>query len=101
MPKDLKQLEESARAIAPLIVSNLPGEKGEVGFALLMFDFGGGGHITYIGNAVRSDMVKSVRELMAKWEVEFPSNGWESRRLKLRPRRSPTPAAPGLERRPC
>ncbi len=47
-----------------------------------MFDFGGGGHITYIGNAVRSDMVKSVRELMAKWEVEFPSNGWESRRLE-------------------
>jgi diaminopimelate decarboxylase len=61
---DLRDLEKVAREIGRLIrhgIDNSLG-KGNVGFALLLFDFGGGGHLTYVSNANREDMLRAIAE---------------------------------------
>lgn len=65
----LDQLEEQARQVASSIGGSLP---AGVGFTLLLYSFGEGGHLTYISNANRADMVKAMRELLAKWEPPQP-----------------------------
>lgn len=42
------------------------GLKGKVGFALLVFDFGGGGFMNYISNADRDDMLRAMGEFIAR-----------------------------------
>lgn len=53
-----------------------PGGKGnrQIGFALLMFPFGEKpeGRMNYIGNASRPDMLKALKELVARWERNPP-----------------------------
>lgn len=63
MPMDLKDLEESARKLGRVIGSGMP--EG-VGFALIMFDFGKDGHLTWISNADRDDMLRALQEFMQK-----------------------------------
>jgi len=41
-----------------------------IGFALLVFQFGPGGFMTYASNGQREDMVKAMRELIARVEAE-------------------------------
>lgn len=36
------------------------------GFALLIFDFGEGGNLSYISNAQREDMLRAMREFIDK-----------------------------------
>ena len=59
------ELEERARDIAKLVDGELP-EK--TGFALLIFDFDPGHELTWISNARREDMVKTLRELLERFE---------------------------------
>lgn len=42
--------------------------KGKMGFALLLFDFGVGGSMFYISDANREDMLKAMKEFIAKQE---------------------------------
>lgn len=63
MNADLKELEEIARKLGRAIGGGLP--EG-VGFALLLFDFGKDGNLTWISNAQRDDMLKALQEFMQK-----------------------------------
>jgi len=63
MPIELKVLEEEARKLARVIGGTLP--EG-IGFALLLFDFGEGGNLTYLSNAQRDDMLRALQEFMQK-----------------------------------
>jgi len=60
----LEQLEEKARDVGHLIGSVC--DNMGVGFALLMFDFGEHGNMTWISNAQRADMIKALRELIER-----------------------------------
>lgn len=70
MPADLHSMEETCRRIGRVIGEGITAEYGgnRVGFALLLFDFGGKGHLTYISNAQRDDMVEALREFIRKHE---------------------------------
>ena len=57
--KELLKLEALARDIGRDIGNRLP--QG-IGFAVLVFEFGTNGLLTWISNAQRADMVKSLRE---------------------------------------
>lgn len=57
------EIEAALRAKAKLIAADLP--KGW-GFALLLFTFGEGGSLFYIGNGDREDMIKAMKEFIAR-----------------------------------
>mgnify|MGYP001589287051 CR=1 FL=1 len=67
MPISLSDLEHTCRMIGEAIGSVLAEQHGksQVGFALLLFDFGDGGHLTYLSNANRLDMIKALYECAA------------------------------------
>lgn len=65
MAQPLESLEKICRDVGRIIGSAVP--KG-TGFALLVFDFGEGGHMTYVSNSQRRDMVKALREMITKLE---------------------------------
>jgi diaminopimelate decarboxylase len=66
MPVPLTELERTCRSIGAVIDNAIQHyDLANVGFALLFFDFGGGGHITYISNAQRDDMRAALGELLA------------------------------------
>lgn len=69
MPADLAELEALARSIGRTLKVAMP--EG-VGFALLVFDYGEGGHLTYVSSARREDMVKAVKEWLELVEAEPP-----------------------------
>lgn len=60
------ELEATARAIGRTIKDGLP--EG-VGFAVLVFDLGSGGTMTYLSNAQRDDMVRALRELIGRLDA--------------------------------
>ncbi len=55
------------QAIASAIEKTLPKSHG---FALLVFDYGEGGRMSYISNARREDMHEALRELLGKWDAD-------------------------------
>ena len=58
-----KALERKNRELGRLIESHLdPG----LGFAVLTFSFGDGGHMTWISNADRACMIDAVEELLGR-----------------------------------
>lgn len=63
MSASLPDLEAHAKRIARSITDALP--EG-VGFALLIFDFGEHGHLTWLSNADRQDMIRALHEFMQK-----------------------------------
>jgi hypothetical protein len=67
----LEQMERAAKGLGHSIKSAIP---KWAGFCLLVFDFGDGGNLTYISNAQRADMVKTLREAADKIEkrLEYP-----------------------------
>lgn len=71
MAIDLKELERVARDIGHRIGDRIAdeGHGKKIGFTLLIFDFGGGGNITYIPNANREDMKRAMREMLLKLEA--------------------------------
>lgn len=63
--RDRAEIEALSRAIAEALSEALP--EG-LGFALLVFDFGEGGNLAWISNAKREDMVRVLREQLARFE---------------------------------
>lgn len=59
-------LEAKCQQLAGLIGHDMP---KEVGFALLLFNFGEGGFMTYCSNAKRNDMIKALKEMIQKLEM--------------------------------
>lgn len=67
MPQQLQNLEQTCRGIGNIVGQAIDRQYGKkkVGFALLLFDFGERGSMTYISNAQRQDMVKALYECAA------------------------------------
>lgn len=65
-----EQIKSRMNDIGHRIHAALEEYKGEprLGFALLLFEFGGGGSMFYISDAVRADMLKAMKEFIAKQE---------------------------------
>jgi hypothetical protein len=59
-------MEASARKLGKKIGDALP---STVGYCLLVFDFGPGGHLTYISNSDRGDMLRALDEFKLKMEA--------------------------------
>ena len=64
---ELKRCEESSREIAKMLGEITPQGWG---FAFLMFEFSPGNQSTWISNAQRSDMIKMLRELADRLDVD-------------------------------
>lgn len=66
MSVELTGLEQKCREIGKVISYAIEKTYGtqQVGFCLLLFDFGDGGHMSYISNAARADMIESLEELI-------------------------------------
>lgn len=60
-----EKLEAQCRKTGKMIGDVLP--EG-VGFVFLLFDFGEGGNMAYMSNAVRQDMIATLRELVIALE---------------------------------
>lgn len=58
-------LERKSAELGRLLAARLPPGHG---FALLLFNFGDKGYRAYISNAERADMVKAIREWLAREE---------------------------------
>ena len=65
MPRPLEELEQQAREIGKVIGKAVP---PKVGFCLVLFDFGEPhtGHMTYVSNGNRQDVLTMMRELQHK-----------------------------------
>lgn len=66
-----KALDQTARDFAPALHRALDELFGasKVGFALVLFDFGERGHMSYISNGHREGMVSLLKEWLAKLEA--------------------------------
>jgi len=64
--------EKKMNALAKILDTtfNVPGKPRKVGFALLVYEFGGAdaSRMNYIGNGERSDVLIALKELVARWE---------------------------------
>ena len=68
-PKVLHNIEEQARDLGRTIDRGLQERLGQrVGFAVLIFSFDGP-ELTWLSNAARPDMLKVLRELVARFEA--------------------------------
>jgi hypothetical protein len=74
MSVSLEALEAEARSIGRIIWGAIP---DGTGFAVLLFDFGDGGNLTYISNGKRADLIKTLRECAEKLEhgAEYAPKG--------------------------
>lgn len=59
-------LESQCREYANLLRTKMP---AGVGFALFLFDFGADGNVAYVSTARREDMIRLVREWLARTEA--------------------------------
>ena len=75
--RDEAVLNAAARACGEIIASKLP---EEVGFGLLLFHFGPGGFLSWISNGQRGDMVRAVKEWLAR--VEHPEGNGKERGVR-------------------
>ena len=62
----LRDLEAAARTLGTRVGQALP---PGVGFTLPVFNFGEGGWLTYLSSAQRADMIRTLREALAKLEA--------------------------------
>lgn len=60
-------IRQEANEIAAILHGILP--EG-VGFAMLFFDFGPGGNMSYISDAPRDDMILALKELIVNLESD-------------------------------
>jgi hypothetical protein len=63
VPKPLAEIEQSARELGKVIGGVLP---DGVGFLLVLYDYGTGGHMSYMSNGRREDCIKLLAELREK-----------------------------------
>lgn len=61
------EVAEAMRATGRAIKASLPPTHG---FALLVFNYGEGGHMSYMSSGNRQDVVKAMREFLARNDVE-------------------------------
>lgn len=59
------EVRETMNKVASAIDSALP---DGFGFVLLVFNFGEGGYMNYISNSDRADVVRAMKEFVAKEE---------------------------------
>jgi hypothetical protein len=62
-----ENIRRQANDLAKRLQSALP---NNIGFALLLFDFGPGGTMSYISNGNREDMMAALRELLDNMEKD-------------------------------
>ena len=60
-----EELDEQGRRLAKTISRGIP---DDVGFGLLLFNYGEGGTMSWITNANPGDMVKALQELLERFE---------------------------------
>ena len=73
-PSQLRYLESKAREIAKLLDKAVnKGQPRRYGFTLLLYSFEGP-ELTYISNSNRDDMIKTMKELLARWEARDMSD---------------------------
>lgn len=63
-----KNLENQARGLGTAIAEALP---SNIGFTLVLFDRSAKGHMAYLSNGQREDIVKMLEELVAKLKTEI------------------------------
>ena len=69
MSVDRTKLEAVTRAVAESIDETMPEMLGErVGFVLMLSEFHEGGYLAYVSNVNRADMIKLVKEWLARAE---------------------------------
>lgn len=64
--ESMQNLAEAIDAVLPALNES----ETRLGFALVIFNFGGGGNIQYISNAERTGMIAALRELLGKWAAD-------------------------------
>jgi hypothetical protein len=78
----MRRMESSARDIAKLLERALDGFResngNKMGFALMLFSFDGP-EFTWISNAQRDDMIKALREFIAKYESGEATQTYQQR----------------------
>lgn len=80
-PMDLdkmRQMEASARDLGHALGDSLKERHGHIGFALMLFSFDGP-EFTWISNAQRDDMIKALREFIAKFESGDATQTFQNR----------------------
>jgi hypothetical protein len=65
-PPRVRELEREAYQIGRVLADNMP---PDMGFALVLFDLGRGGFLTWMSNAQRQDMITLLRELTERLET--------------------------------
>lgn len=80
MSDDLETMRARMNVIAKALDGALnPEEPKMIGFALLLYNFGenieGTGRINYVGNGKREDVLIAIKELAARWEGRYGSEG--------------------------
>jgi hypothetical protein len=69
MSVDRGKLEWAARAVAETLNDCLPDMLGDrVGFVVMLSEFESGGYLAYVSNINREDMIKLVKEWLARAE---------------------------------
>jgi hypothetical protein len=63
-----KQVKVLGRVIGQALAAQDEGSDTKTGFALFLFDMGEGGHMTYVSNAKREDMIKAIKETLVHLE---------------------------------
>ena len=67
MPAPIRpEVREKMNEMAKAIEGQLP---SGMGFVFCVFDFGEGGFMNYISNSERADMLKAMKEFIAKEEA--------------------------------
>ena len=77
------EIQETMQTLASTLDTLLNGPaKGadrKVGFALLTYNMGedlsGTGRINYVGNGEREDVLTALKELVARWEGRYSTEG--------------------------
>mgnify|MGYP001814238329 CR=1 FL=1 len=62
-PLTVEEIEELVNTIANSTDERVP---DGVGFAVMLFEFGKGGHMAYASNGRRQDMIRALQELLGK-----------------------------------
>ena len=61
------ELESTVRAVADALDCAMPEMLGErVGFVVMLSEFHAGGYLAYVSNVNREDMIKTVKEWLAR-----------------------------------
>jgi len=70
--EEREELENTCREIANVIRDALP---AEVGFSLVLFNFGDVGNMVYVSTGKRADTIKMLRELAGNLERSMLPGG--------------------------